>query len=100
MTYADRYIFNFSSYSGKDVSIRIQQRDYSGGALRRNAGGSPSLRYERNEHVMGSTLTFKAECVEDDEYSAFYTSDAFMYRVLLFVDGIKRWSGYITPELY
>ena len=100
MTYADRYIFNFSSHNGKDVSIRIQQRDYSGGALRRNAGGSPSLRYERNEHVMGSTLTFKAECVEDDEYSALYTSDAFMYRVLLFVDGSQRWSGYITPELY
>ena len=100
MTYADRYIFNFSSHSDKAVSIRIQQRDYSGGALRRNAGGSPSLRYERNEHVMGSTLTFKAECVEDDEYSALYTSDAFMYRVLLFVDGSQRWSGYITPELY
>ena len=100
MTYADRYIFKFSSNSDKDVTIRIQQRDYSGGALRRNAGGSPSLRYERNEHVMGSTLTFKAECVEDDEYSALYTSDAFMYRVLLFVDGSQRWSGYITPELY
>ena len=100
MTYADRYIFNFSSHSGKDVSIRIQQRDYSGGALRRNAGSSPSLRYERNEHIMGSTLTFKAECVEDDEYSALYTSDAFMYRVLLFVEGSQRWSGYITPELY
>lgn len=100
MTYANRYIFNFSSHIGKDVSICIQQRDYSGGALRRNAGGSPSLRYERNEHVMGSTLTFKAECVEDDEYSALYTSDAFMYRVLLFVDGSQRWSGYITPELY
>ena len=98
--YADRYIFEFNSHSGKDVSIRIQQRDYSGGALRRNAGGSPSLRYERNEHVMGSTLTFKAECVNDDEYSSLYTSDAFMYRVLLFVDGSQRWSGYITPELY
>lgn len=98
--YADRYIFEFNSHSGKDVSIRIQQRDYSGGALRRNAGGSPSLRYERNEHVMGSTLTFKAECVEDDEYSALYTSDAFMYRVMLFVDGSQRWIGYITPELY
>lgn len=98
--YAERYRFSFASDAGKDLSIRLYEDGYTGSVQHRSLGSSPSLRYERNENVMGSSLTFEAECAIDNEFVDLYTSDPLKYRVDVYSGNSLVWQGFITPELY
>lgn len=98
--YAERYRFSFASDAGKGLSIRLYEDGYTGSVQHRSLGSSPSLRYERNENVMGSSLTFEAECAIDNEFADLYTSDPLKYRVDVYNGSSLVWQGFITPELY
>jgi hypothetical protein len=100
MAYKERFRFNFNSQAGKDLAISILQDGYTGSVLTRALGGSPRLAIEQSDCVRGSSLTFEAECVIDDEYADLYTSDPLKYKVQVKNGSALVWEGFITPELY
>ena len=100
MAYVDRFIFRFSSVSGKAVRIAIADNDYTGAAVERRLGGSPQLRCELSGNIHGMSLEIPAECKVDDEFAVLYTSDPTRFAVRLEVDNVVVWRGFVTPELY
>lgn len=100
MAYAPRYIFQFVSDNGKTVSVRINEDGYTGTVTKRNVGGAPTLRLEKNDSVRGMSLEIPAECVVEDEFADLFTSNPYKFKVEVASNDTVVWHGFITPELY
>lgn len=100
MAYGIKYKFIIDSLNGAEVEIDVLKDGYSGSATQRPLGSAPVLRQQRNDRVSGSSLAFTPECQVDGEYTEFYTTDPFQYKVNLYRAGTLIWTGFITPELY
>lgn len=100
MAYGLKYFFKISSLNGAEVRIDVLKDGYNGTAVQRPLGAAPVLRQQKNDRVCGSSLAFSPECHVDGEFTEFYTTDPFKYRVDLYRASTKIWSGFITPELY
>jgi hypothetical protein len=100
MAYGELYRFVFDAANGPEVTISVAKKDYTGEVYRRAVGGSATLRRERSGCILGSSLAWSAECLSEDEFAEFYTSDPTLYRVSLRFSGTTVWQGFITPELY
>lgn len=100
MAYGELYRFVFDAANGPEVTISVAKKDYTGEVYRRAVGGSATLRRERSGCILGSSLEWSAECLSEDEYAEFYTSDPTLYRVSLRFSGTEVWRGFVTPELY
>lgn len=100
MAYGAKYQFIFESQNGAEVKIEVLKDGYSGTVTQRPLGAAPVLRQQRNDRVAGSSLAFTPECHVDGEFSEFYTTDPKEFRVDLYRENTKIWSGFITPELY
>lgn len=100
MAYAPRYIFQFVSDNGKTVSVRINEDGYTGTVTKRNVGGAPTLRLEKNDSVRGMSLEIPAECVVEDEFADLFTSNPYKFKVEVASNDTVIWHGFITPELY
>ena len=100
MAYGKKYEFIFESSNGAEVEIDVLQDGYSGSSTQRPLGGAPVLRQQLSGGVAGSSLAFTPECHVDGEFSQFYTTDAKEFKVELYRNSVKIWSGFIVPELY
>lgn len=100
MAYGELYRFVFDATNGPEVTISVAKKDYAGEVYRRAVGGSATLRRERSGCILGSSLTWSAECLSEEEFAELYTSDPTLYRVSLRFSGTTVWQGFITPELY
>lgn len=100
MAYGELYRFVFDAANGPEVTISVAKKDYAGEVYRRAVGGSATLKRERSGCILGSSLTWSAECLSEDEFAELYTSDPTLYRVSLRFSGTTVWQGFITPELY
>lgn len=100
MAYAPRYIFQFVSDNGKTVSVRINEDGYTGTVTKRNVGGAPTLRLEKNDCIRGMSLEIPAECIVEDEFADLYTSNPYKFKVEIAANDTIIWHGFITPELY
>ena len=100
MAYAIKYKFIFESINGAETEIDVLKDGYSGSPIQRPLGSAPVLRQQKNDRVSGSSLAFSPECQVDGEFTEFYTTDPFQYKVNLYRANNLIWSGFITPELY
>lgn len=99
-TYGNVYEFIFDSEQGAEIKILIQQKGFTGVALRRALGSAPKLKRQNNGHIFGTSLEIYAECKVDGEFSQLYTTSAYEFRVELYKNGSRIWVGFVTPELY
>lgn len=100
MAYGVKYKFIFESINGAETEIDVLKDGYSGSPIQRPLGSAPVLRQQKNDRVSGSSLAFSPECQVDGEFTEFYTTDPFQYKVNLYRANNLIWSGFITPELY
>lgn len=108
MAYASRayFIFKGNIY----YRIDILQDGFTGTRIKRNLGGNPVLRRERNGDVFGSSLEFYAESEIDGEFSFLYTTNPVALKVQLWDIsgpededpdvGTLRWEGFVVTEQY
>ncbi len=99
MAYASRFRFDFTSRDGVDCAIDVLADGYTGIAAPRAVGGTVTLRRSKSGRIIGTSLTWTAECAEESEFADLYTSDPKQFKVELYRPYLI-WSGYITPELY
>ena len=100
MAYGELYRFVFDAANGPQVTISILKDGYGGSVKRRAIGGNAVLKRERNGFILGSSLSWQAECVEEDEFAELYTTDPVAYQVALYFNTRRVWVGYLTAELY
>lgn len=103
MAYNTRFFFRFESDAGREFRINIKQDGFSGTAVQRPLGSSPTLRRDDAENgIRGTSLEIIAECNTDNEFAALYTSDARKFYVELIdvASNIVLWDGFVSPELY
>lgn len=100
MAYGELYRFVFDAANGPEVTISVAKKGYYGTVYRRAVGGSAVLKRERSGHILGSSLEWAAECLVEDEFADFYTSDPTLYLVTVKFGASRIWRGFITPELY
>ena len=108
MAYASRayFIFKGNIY----YRIDILQDGFTGTRIKRNLGGNPILRRERNGDIFGSSLEFYAESEIDGEFSFLYTTNPVALKVQLWEIsdpededpdvGTLRWEGFVVTEQY
>jgi hypothetical protein len=99
MAYSSRFRFDFTSRDGVDCAIDVLGDGYAGTADSRAVGGTVTLRRTKSGNIIGTSLTWAAECAVESEFADLYTSDPKAFKVELYRPGLI-WSGYITPELY
>lgn len=100
LSYGILYRFLFKSQNGWAVEIYISKAGYAGEIHNRPLGRAPLLRRDNNGGIYGTSLELYAECRVPGEYAQLYTSSAFEYRLEVYRNGQKLWSGFLTPELY
>ena len=100
MAYAERFFFQFRSDNGTVYKISILQDGFSGTAIQRPLGGAPTLRRDRNDNILGTSLEFLAECQVDGEFADLYTTDAYEFKVILTTDSRVIFEGFLAPEMY
>lgn len=99
-SYGRIYEFVRDSQNGAEIHIVISKKNYAGESAIRPLGRAPLLKRENNGQVFGTSLEIYAECKVDGEFAQFYTSSADEYKVEVYKDDSRIWSGFISPELY
>ena len=87
------------------VRLEIKKRDYQGQAIEIDALGKDSITLSMDgsnitDPIIGSTLSFAIIDSGQINTSDFFTPDATLYAVELYLDGTLHWSGYLTPDSY
>ena len=87
------------------VRLEIKKRDYQGQAIEIDAIGKDSITLSMDgsnitDPIIGSTLSFAIIDSGQINTSDFFTPDATLYAVELYLDGTLHWSGYLTPDSY
>lgn len=87
------------------VRLEIKKRDYQGQAIEIDALGKDSITLSMDgsnitDNIIGSTLSFAIIDSGQINTSDFFTPDATLYAVELYLDGTLHWSGYLTPDSY
>ena len=100
MAYGELYRFVFDAANGPEVTISVAKKDYTGAVSSRAVGGSAVLKRERSGHILGSSLEWAAECLEEEATAELYTSDPTLYQATVKFGASRVWRGFITPELY
>lgn len=102
MSYKTRYTARWDSEKfGHDYRVEILERDYTGEAEVKRLGASPVLRMDDGENgVRGTSLELSVQADRDGELTTLYTTDNRRFRVDVFRDGVKVWTGYVLPEQY
>ena len=87
--------------------LEIYKKDFSGTAMElEEFSGSPfSITLEGEgdaiyRPVIKSYLSINIIDKDQFDYTQFFTSDAFGFRVFLLRNGVRLWSGYITPDSF
>lgn len=87
--------------------LEIYKKDFSGTAMElEEFSGSPfsiTLEGEGDEiyrPIIKSYLSINIIDKDQFDYTQFFTSDAFGFRVFLLRNGVRLWSGYITPDSF
>ena len=87
--------------------LEIYKKDFSGTAMELEEFSSPpfsiTLEGEGDEvyrPVIKSSLSINIIDKDQFDYTQFFTSDAFGFRVFLLRNGVRLWSGYITPDSF
>ena len=87
--------------------LEIYKKDFSGTAMElEEFSSSPfsiTLEGEGDEvyrPVIKSYLSINIIDKDQFDYTQFFTSDAFGFRVFLLRNGVRLWSGYITPDSF
>lgn len=102
MSYKTRYTARWDSEKfGHDYRVEILERDYTGEVEVKRLGASPVLRMDDGENgVRGTSLELSVQADRDGELTTLYTTDNRRFRVDVFRDGVKVWTGYVLPEQY
>ena len=97
----------YKEVQGKDglVRLEIKKKEYNGESIEIDALIKDSITLsmdgtEITDPIIGTTLTFSIADTEQIDTSLFFTPDATMYEVLLYVAGVKIWDGFLTPDSY
>ena len=87
--------------------LEIYKKDFSGTAMELEEFSSPpfSITLEGEgdaiyRPVIKSYLSINIIDKDQFDYTQFFTSDAFGFRVFLLRNGVRLWSGYITPDSF
>lgn len=87
--------------------LEIYKKDFSGTAMELEEFSSPpfsiTLEGEGDEiyrPIIKSYLSINIIDKDQFDYTQFFTSDAFGFRVFLLRNGVRLWSGYITPDSF
>ena len=87
--------------------LEIYKKDFSGTVMElEEFSSSPfsiTLEGEGDEiyrPVIKSSLSINIIDKDQFDYTQFFTSDAFGFRVFLLRNGVRLWSGYITPDSF
>ena len=87
--------------------LEIYKKDFSGTAMElEEFSSSPfsiTLEGEGDEiyrPIIKSYLSINIIDKDQFDYTQFFTSDAFGFRVFLLRNGVRLWSGYITPDSF
>lgn len=87
--------------------LEIYKKDFSGTAMElEEFSSSPfsiTLEGEGDEiyrPIIKSSLSINIIDKDQFDYTQFFTSDAFGFRVFLLRNGVRLWSGYITPDSF
>lgn len=99
-SYGKIYEFVRDSQNGAEILITISKKNYTGESMVRPLGRAPLLKRENNGNIFGTSIEIYAECKVDGEYAQFYTSSADEFKVEVYKDAVRIWSGFISPELY
>ena len=100
MAWANKYRFRFESIHGVEYNIYILKDGYSGSVIQRALGRAPVLRKKKNGPICGTSLELYAECLVNGEFAELYTSDPKEYKVEVYRDSVKIWTGFVSTELY
>jgi hypothetical protein len=92
---------------GKDglVRLEIKKKEYNGESIEIDALIKDSITLsmdgtEITDPIIGTSLSFSIADTEQIDTSLFFTPDATMYEVMLYVAGVKIWDGFLTPDSY
>ena len=87
--------------------LEIYKKDFSGTTMElKEFSSSPfsiTLEGEGDEiyrPIIKSSLSINIIDKDQFDYTQFFTSDAFGFRVFLLRNGVRLWSGYITPDSF
>ena len=95
------------SKSGKTIRLEIFQNSYAGASAEiEEVGPNPFILTTDNVNneiytpIIKTNLLIDIIDTEQLDYSVFFTPDATKFKVILKVEGIPEWSGYLTPDNY
>lgn len=100
--------------SKKPTRLEILQRDYTGTdkeiyalqSLTLSVQGeqdsveSPIVKTSLNAVVIDCFDKRDTDSVKYGNWEEFFTPDSTLYRFDLYIEGVKKWSGYLTPDSY
>lgn len=101
MSYGLKYLLTWESARGNDYKIEVFKKNYSGNSIVKKLGGAPSLVIDNSGNgLCGTSLQFSIQADTDGELNELYTTDGKLFKVLLYLNGVVVWSGYLLQELY
>lgn len=105
--YGARYSYTFVNDKGHSCVLTISERGYSGSSSVINWATSAPIIHQFGKQGQGkfdpiysSTLTFNPFSETDFEWEVFQNADDFTYKVLLQVNGVDTFEGYILSQLH
>jgi hypothetical protein len=104
MAYGLKYYGSFKDYFDRTVLINISERDYSGATTEMKLAGA-ALEYSGSNSelftpIITSSLTINVVSETNFQYIDLYSSDATKYKVVVQIDTVDHWIGFIIPDLF
>lgn len=105
--YGTRYTYTFNNDKGHSCVLTISERGYSGAVSVINWATNTPIIHQFGKKGQGkfnpiysSTLTFNPFSETDFEWEQFQNADDFTYRVLITINGVDNFEGYILSQLH
>lgn len=100
MSYGTKYRITVQSRKWKNtVRIDIEKEGYASTIFTKSLGaGGIQLEKAGDGIINGTNLSFAIQCDVNFEYVEFFTSVPRTFRVVLYVNDVAQWTGFIIPE--
>lgn len=106
MSCATKYKVSYEDYFGDSVEVLIQERGYVGALAEVDGTGNPltpswdTPSDFKFEPINGSYVTIRLASLTDYQYLKLYTSDNRKYKVIININSVLWWTGFIMPDEY
>ena len=104
MNYGAKYYGSFKDYYDRTVLITIYEKDYSGASSEMKLAGA-AIEYNGSdqniyEPVISSGLTVNVVSETDFQYISLYSANAKKYKIIVTIDTVTHWTGYVVPDMF